>query len=367
MHAVIIAVALGLAFTVAARAWGPALYRLLGGRGEALAAAVTYSNIVFAGSGALWLFNTFGAVLRGAGNMVSPARVSLLGAGSLVPLSALLIFGWGPVPRFGIAGAAYAFVSYYVGATLVLGAMLTSGRNAVTLRLWGVRFDRRLFADILGVGAISALMTVLANLIVIVVTGIVGAFGTATLAGYGLAARLDYLLVPLLFGLGSAAVTLIGTNVGAGRADRARRIAWTVAAIGAGVTELIGLTVAVAPRLWLGIFSAASDVLGVGETYHRIVGPFYGFFGAAMILYFCSQGAGRMLWPFTGGIVRLILATIGAWLAVHHFAAGLAGLSWLIAASFVAFALLSALALRRGTWGRVQRTRSRREIEGRRS
>ena len=353
-HSVIIAVALGLVFTVAALLWGPALYRLLGGRGEALAAAVTYSNIVFAGSVALWLFNTVSAVLRGAGNMVAPARVSLVGAGLLVPLSALLIFGWGPVPGFGIAGAGYAFVGYYVAATLVLGARLVSRRNAVVLRLRGVRLDRRRFADILGVGAISALMTVQANLIVIVVTGIVGAFGTAALAGYGLAARLDYLLVPLLFGLGSAAVTLVGTNVGAGQVGRARRIAWTAVAIGAGVTELIGLTVAVAPRLWLGIFTDVPEVLGVGETYLRIVGPFYGFFGAAMILYFSSQGAGRMLWPFVGGIARLVLGTLGSWLAVHQLGAGLAGLSWLIAASFVVFGLVNASALlRRGAWRRA--------------
>src|SRR5499426_1093265 len=128
LHSVVIAIALGLVFTIAAFAWGPPLYRLLGGRGAALQAAITYSNIVFAGGVALWLLNTFGAVLRGAGNMVLPARVSLLGAVLVVPLSALLIFGWGPLPGFGIAGAGYAFVSYYIGAAAVLAFYLISGR-----------------------------------------------------------------------------------------------------------------------------------------------------------------------------------------------------------------------------------------------
>lgn len=352
-HSVAIAIGLGLIFTVAVLVWGPALYRLLGGEGAALQVAVTYSNIIFAGSVVLWLFNTLSAVLRGAGNMVLPARVSLVGGVLLVPLSALLIFGWGPVPGFGIAGAGYAFVSYYVAATAVLGAYLLAGRSAVTLRLRGVRFERHRFADILRVGAISALLTVQANLIVIIVTGVVGSFGTTALAGYGLAARLDYLLVPLLFGLGSAAVTLVATNIGAGRVDRARRIAWTAVAIGVGATQLIGLVVAMAPQLWLGIFSDEAQVLSAGATYLRIVGPFYGCFGAAMLLYFASQGAGRMLWPFVGGFVRLVLATLGAWLAVHQFGAGLAGLSWVIAGSFLAFALLNSLALRRAAWARA--------------
>jgi putative MATE family efflux protein len=350
MHSVIIAIALGLIFTIAVLIWGPPLYHLLGGQGPALQAALIYSNIVFAGSVALWLLNTVSAVLRGAGNMVLPARVSLFGAVVLVPLSALLIFGLGPIPGYGIAGAGYSFVLYYVGATVVLTSYLISGRSAVTLRFGGVRLEGRHFTDILSVGAISALMTVQANLIVIVVTGIVGAFGTAALAGYGLAARLDYLLIPLLFGLGSAAVTLVGTNMGAGRVERAQKIAWAAVAIGAGATELIGLIAGVAPQLWIGIFSHAPDAMSTGQTYLRIVGPFYGCVGAAMILYFSSQGAGRMLWPFVGGIIRLLLATVGSWMAVHQFGAGLAGLSWMIAASFVVFCLLNAVVLRRGAW-----------------
>ena len=353
MHSVIIAVAFGLIFTIAALVWGPALYRLLGGREAALSAALTYSNIVFSGSVAIWLLNTFGAILRGTGNMVLPAKVSLLGAVLLVPLSALLIFGWGPIPRLGIAGAGYAFVAYYVGAAAVLAAHLLSGRSAARLRFTGLRLESRHFGDILRVGAISSLMTVQANLIVIIVTGIVGAFGTAALAGYGLASRLDYLLIPLLFGLGSAAVTLVGTSMGAGQVVRAQRIAWTAVAIGAGMTELIGLIVGLAPQLWLGLFSDTPDVMNTGATYLRIVGPFYGCFGAAMILYFSSQGAGRMLWPFVGGILRLLLATLGSWIAVQQFQAGLAGLSWMIAGSFVIFCLVNGLGLAGGGWKRA--------------
>jgi Na+-driven multidrug efflux pump len=131
---------------------------------------------------------------------------------------------------------------------------------------------------------------------------------------------------------------------------RARKIAWTAVAVGTGATELIGLIAGVAPQLWIGIFSDASDVTSTGQRYLQIVGPFYGCVGAAMILYFSSQGAGQMLWPFVGGIARFVLATVGGSMVVHHFGGGLAGLSWMIAASFVVFALVSALALRREAW-----------------
>src|SRR6266850_2508584 len=93
------------ALTVGMLWGGPPLYRAMGGTGGALAAALTYSNVVFAGAGAFWLFNTLGSVLRGAGNMGLPAVVVVVGGAFLVVLSPALIWGWGPLPRLGSAGA----------------------------------------------------------------------------------------------------------------------------------------------------------------------------------------------------------------------------------------------------------------------
>ena len=346
LHSLLISIALGVAFTLSALLWGRPLYYALGGRGPVLQIAVTYSNIVFAGSVALWVFNTLGAVLRGAGNMILPAQVSVGGAIVLVPLSALLVFGWGPIPGLGVAGAGVAFVFYYVAGAVVLAWRVFLQPNMVRVSLRGFRLQGRHLRDILGVGAISALMTAQANLTVVILTGLVGGFGTAALAGFGLATRLDYILVPLLFGLGSAAVTLVGTNLGAGQAERANRIAWIAVAIGAGATEVIGATVALAPRLWLGTFSNATDVLASGAVYLRTVGPFYGCFGAAMIVYFCAQGAGTMLWPFVGGIARLLLAALGGWFAVRQLGTGFAGLAVMVAASYAVFAAINIVALR---------------------
>lgn len=345
LHSLVIAAALGGAFTLAALFWGRPLYRMLGGRGQALEVAVTYSNVVFAGNIAMWLFNTLSAILRGFGDMVLPAKVSVVGAIALVPLSALLVFGWGPLPGLGVAGAGLAFVLYYFAAAIILVRHVLSGaQTRLTLR--GFRLQSRHLRDILVVGGASAFMTAQANLIMIILTGLVSAFGTAALAGFGLATRLDYILVPLLFGLGSAAVTLVATNLGAGQVERARRIAWTAVAIGAGATEIIGLAVALAPNLWLGTFTRAADVLNSGGLYLRTVGPFYGCFGAGMILYFCAQGAGKMLWPLLGGVARLLVATLGAWIVVRHLGVGLAGLTVMVAASYAVFAAINAMVFR---------------------
>src|SRR5580693_9004039 len=98
-HAIVLAVIVGALFTLAAELAGPLLYRILGGRGEALDAALQYSDLLFAGAIPVWVVNLQAAALRGAGNVKVPALVTLVGAIVMIPLSPVLIFGFGPVPR----------------------------------------------------------------------------------------------------------------------------------------------------------------------------------------------------------------------------------------------------------------------------
>ena len=125
-------------------------------------------------------------------------------------------------------------------------------------------------------------------------------------------ARLEYLQIPIVFGLGSALVTMVGTNAGAGQKKRAERIAWAGAGLAAAITGSIGLAAALYPAAWMGLFSRDPAVLAVGATYLRIVGPAYGFFGLGLALYFASQGAGRLMWPLAAGFVRLMVAAAAA-------------------------------------------------------
>jgi MATE family, multidrug efflux pump len=349
-HALVIALAFGSAFTLGMLWAGPALYRAMGGTNGALTAAVTYSTIVFAGAGAFWLFNTLGSILRGAGSMMLPAVTVLAGGPLLAALSPALIWGWGPFPALGIAGAGVALVTYYVLGTAALAIALLSGRSLVRLRLRGLRFRVRLFREILRVGLPGALNTVQTNLTVVLVTALVGSFGTVALAGYGMGARLEYMQIPLVFGLGSALVTMVGTNVGAGDVARARRVGLIGGAMAFALTEAIGVAAALFPRAWLGLFTTDADVIATGSTYLRLVGPTYGFFGLGLALYFASQGAGRLLWPLLAGFMRLMLAAAGGWLAVNILGGGVLALSAAIALAFVVFGVTLLTAVRGGAW-----------------
>lgn len=351
LHAIVLAVAVGALFTWGTIQGGPWLYTALGGRDGALEAALTYSNWIFAGSIAIWLVNLLAAALRGSGNVRLPALVTLGGALVMIPASPALIFGFGPIPRMGIAGGGLAFALYFGGAALVLLRIMASGRAGLTLRL--VPLEWRLFADILKVGLPTAVSTMQTNLTVILVTGAVGLFGTHALAGYGIASRLDYLLIPVLFGLSSAVLTMVGVNIGAGRRKRAREAAWTGALVGAGFTGVVGLVIALRPELWAGLFTDEADVLAPAATYLSIVAPAYGLFGLGFVVSFAGQGAGHMLWPFLGVTVRLVVAAGLGWVAVSVFGAGMATLAAIVALSFVAYAAVCCVAMVSKTvWGR---------------
>ena len=349
LHALLIAAVFALAFMVTVVAGGRWLYTRMGGSGGALDAALVYSNWVFGGALLVWLFNTLSAVIRGTGNMALPAYVTVAGAVLLLPLSPLLIFGWGPLPGLGIAGGAIALLLYYLAGSAVLAAYLWSPRSLLRPSLRGLQLRWALFADILRVGLVGTVSTVATNLAIGITTALVGAYGTAAIAGYGTASRLEYLLVPLVFGLGAPLVAMVGTCIGAGQRERALRATWIGAAIAFAMTEAIGLWAAAYPAAWLSLFNTEPAMIEAGSHYLRIVGPWYGFFGLGLVLYFASQGAGRLLWPVLGNIARLVVAVAGGWLALHGGYA-IAGVFAAQAAAMVVYGIANAWAIAGGAW-----------------
>jgi putative MATE family efflux protein len=347
-HAVIINVALGIACSVPVLAFGPSLYRALGGEGDSLQAALSYSNVVFAGCVLVWLVNAFASVLRGTGNMLVPSVAICVGVVLLVPLSPILIFGFGPIPGMGIAGGGVAVVLTTALTAASLGWYIWSGRSVVKPKLSHLR--KALFIDILRVGAVGSVSTLQTTLVFVLATALVGAAGGPdAVAGYGTGARLEYLLIPLVFGLGAPLVALVGTNIGAGQQARALRIALIGGALAFGMTETIGMIAALWPHAWLGLFANDARMLETGTAYLRIVGPAYGFFGLGLVLYFASQGAGRLFWPLLSGFFRIVIAAGGGWIALRLTGS----LSWLFAAlsaGLVVYGVTLFTAIRSGVW-----------------
>ena len=361
-HGLILATLCGLACAGLGLAAGPTLYRLLGGSGPTLQAALDYSGTIFAGMVLLWWSNALASSLRGSGEMVATAAVILTAATVAIVLSPCLIAGWGPFPRLGVVGAGLAILIYYGLCSLGFLAYLIRGRGGLAFRWTG--FDRGQFRDILSVGGLSTVMTLQSSLAVIIVTGLAGGYGNLVLAGYGIGARLDALLIPPIFGLGAATVTMVGINVGAGQVHRAERIAWTGALIAAVVLETIGLFVTASPRAWLGLFSDDAAVLKAGARYLHAVAPFYGFLGIGTILHFAGIGAGRPRGPLYGISARFLFAAGGGLLVVDVLDGTPHELVTMVAAGLVAFAMFNAGFVLNGSLGRSHSEEVTRRLAG---
>jgi putative MATE family efflux protein len=350
LHALAVGGALAALFMLWLLPFGRGVYAAMGGADAALDDALAYSQVLFGGAVLICLNNVLAAVVRGTGNMLLPALMLVLTAVLHVVLCPLLAFGWGSFAGFGVAGAAGSLLlaNGIAAAVLVAHLLRRDGRVQLHRSSWAP--SRALLGGILRVGLPASLSPVLSNASIAAATALVGSYGLTALAGYGVAARLEYILVPIAFGFGTALTTMVATNLGAGRPARALRVTWLGGGIVAAITGTIGLVVALAPSLWMNLFTQDPAVREAGAAYLRIAGIGYGFFGLGLALFFASQGAGRMVWPLVGSALRLLLVAGGGWLVVHGLGAPAGVLYALVAASLVLYAAVIAGAIRFGRW-----------------
>ena len=215
-HTFILAIGLAAAFSAVLLLASPIVFRAMGGQGAVLSAAMDYANVAFCAAISIFMLNLLGSAVRGTGNMALPAGVIVGSVLGHIVVSPVLIFGWGPLPGLGPAGAGWGLMLSFAVGSLVLFAYLRSPRSLVHLRFGGASLQWSLLADILKMGVPGLINVVITNLSVVVLTGIAGQLGKETALGYALGARLEYILIPLAFGFGTAIVAMVGTNGVAG-------------------------------------------------------------------------------------------------------------------------------------------------------
>jgi putative MATE family efflux protein len=335
VHALVIACVAGALFTTLFVGLGPILYGWLGGRGAVLAAALDYGNVIFAGAVVYWLLGALTSVVRATGQVSLLAWV-YLGAEALhIVLVPILVFGAGPIPALGATGAGIATVTSFATSSAVLAGWLASGRTSVTLSLRGVRLQPAMFGEILRVGVPMSALPLFNNLALATLTAYAGLLGTASLAGFGIGVRLEYLLYPINFGLGAGVLAMVSTNLGARQFERAGRIAWIGTGLSVGVMWLIGVLAITAPGLWSGLFTDDPEIRRATAIYLGLVGMAYVFI-APNTLMSAFQSTRQPQFPLLAALARLIVVLIGGWIATQAFDTGLVGLGIVTFAGLVA-------------------------------
>ena len=349
-HALVIGVCFGLTFMLFMLMFGPHLLEVLGGRGNVLAQAIGYVQIFFGGAVLPWVMNTMAGILRGTGNMKLPSTMILNSAVCQIILGGTLGLGLGPIPQFGMRGVAAGSLTAYLISISVMSWYLFSGRARVVPRIRGLRIQGAMFFDILKVGAVSCFSPLQSVLTISIFTHMLAQFGTAILAGYGIGARLEFMLTSVAFSVGIASVPMIGMSIGARQIARARRIAWTAGLISFLSVGLVATVIALLPDLWVRIFTHDESVRQASRLYLSTAAPCYAFIGLAMSMYFSSQGAAKVVGPVLAQSVRLVFIGLGGWYLQAHGAAA-TSFFVLAASSMVVLGVLSTSSVVLTRWG----------------
>jgi putative MATE family efflux protein len=349
-HALLIGLAFGLAFTVGVLTFGSALLELLGGRGKVLTYAVAYMQVFFSGAVLPWLMNSMAGILRGTGNMKLPSMMILCAAALQIVCGGALGLGIGPIPQFGMRGVAAGALIAFSVSIAVMTWYLFSGRARVVPKVAGLQVQWSMLADILKVGLVSCFSPLQSVLTVSIFTHLLARFGTEVLAGYGIGARLEFMLTSIAFSVGIASVPMIGMAIGAERVARARSVALAAGVVSFVAVGAIATIIAIVPDIWVNIFTGDPGVRAAGRQYLSTAAPMYAFLGLAMSMYFSSQGAAKMLGPVLSQTARLLLIAAGGWWLVTRDAPA-RDFFILAATSMVLLGVLSAASVFLTRWG----------------
>ena len=349
IHALTIGVCTGLTFSVLLLTFGERILTWMGGRDAVLAEALAFSQIYFSGVVLIWLMNTMMAILRGTGNMVLPSTMAFISAISQIVIGGGLSLGLVSLPQLGLRGIAIGQLGGVAIGVAVMGWYILSGRSRISLWVPGFRFYREMFLDILKVGALACLYPIQSVLTTAMLTSMLARFGPEVLAAYGIGARLEFLITSIAFSCGVASVPMVGMAVGSGQIFRARRVAWTGAAISAlGVGALVA-PLALFPDLWTGLFTDNLQVRKVTGEYLWIAGPTFSLLAVGISLYFSSQGAAKVLGSVLAQTVRLSVVIFGGWWLIS-MGVGYIWFFVLAATAMAAFGLFTAATIHWTPW-----------------
>lgn len=348
--AILIALVGGAVMGTLVTAFGPIFFYWVGARDDVLMAANEYARIVFFGMPLVWLFNMLCSVLRGAGAMTQAA---------LATASVVIVYSFlgvwlipGGVAFTGVndtmSAAAYVLlIAYGIGIVTVLILILWPGQP---IRFIGYGIDWSIVGALLRSGLLAGTQSTATIVYSLIATGLLGRFGVEWLAGYGLAVRLELVMVPIIFGIGSALIAIVGAYAGAGQRARAIEIAWRGTLANIVIVGAIGLTIALNANWWCGGLGSAEEVVAHCSATLQILGPFYGFFAAGLGLYFASQGLDTLGWPVVGALLRMLIVATGLLWFDFGFITTPNDVLWLVAGAMIFYGLFVVAALRFGAW-----------------
>jgi len=354
-RAAVQAIALGVAGALLIGGTGvvfaPNLLRLMGASDDVIRTGSGFARVMLGMSGTVLLLFLINAIFRGAGDAAIAMRVLWLANSINIVLGPCLIFGLGPFPELGVAGAAIATSIGRGTGVLFQIYHLTRGGHRIAVQARHLRLSPPVMAGILRLSGVGMFQNFIATASWMGLIRILTGFGSEAVAGNTIGIRIILFALLPSFGVSNAAATLVGQNLGAGKPDRAEAAAWRAGLYNTGCLASVGtMFLLFAPQL-VRIFSSDPAVIGYGVRCLRIVATGFPFYGYGMVLTQSFNGAGDTRTPTLIHLVSLWMLEIPlAWVLARPLGFGPTGVFIAVSVAFSALAVLSAAMFKQGRW-----------------
>ncbi|MFH1783878.1 MAG: MATE family efflux transporter [bacterium] len=285
----------------------PFLLKLMGAEQDVLLNAVSYIKISFIGMIFVFTYMVFQSLMRGVGDVKTPMYIVLGTVLLNLILDPLFIFGYGFIPSFGVAGAAVATIVTQGLAAAVGISLLLRGKHEIQLNLKDLRPDFPLIKKMFKIGFPASIEQSTRALGLTIMTFLVASFGTLTIAAYGIGTRiLSFIIIPAM-GLSMATSTLVGQNIGAGKTERAEKIAKLSSITGFIVLTIVGvITFLLAKQISAIFIPQEPETIKASALFIKIMALTFGFIGIQQALNGAFRGSGNTM-------VSMVLAIISLW------------------------------------------------------
>ncbi|MFN3379062.1 MAG: MATE family efflux transporter [Runella zeae] len=348
---ILVSVILGVVVGVSGFLGAESILRAMGGSEELIASGSNFTRIIFASSPAIILLYTLSGVLRGGGDAAVAMRSLWIANGLNIALCPLFIFGWGPIPAFGVAGSAIATTIGRSAGVLYQLSALASSKGAVQVLRSQLRPDFAIIRNLISVAAGGTGQFIIASASWVFLTRILSDFGPSIVAGYTIAIRIIVFTILPSWGMANAAATLVGQNLGANEPTRAETSVWRAAFFNFLFLVAVAIIFFVFAKPIISWFNNDPLAVATGVNCLRIVCLGYLFFAYGMVISQSFNGAGDTLTPTLMNLVCFWAIEIPlAYLLAKKLALGPEGVYISVAFSESLLAIIGVILFRRGKW-----------------